>query len=187
LVIDGSTLFGTTTYSGTSNAGTIFGVQLPVMPDATIQPQTLTVTVGNPASFNTTTYGSPPLSYQWLLNGTNTLDATNSTFALSNAFPVNAGLYAIIVTNVYGCVTSAPAMLTVLPLVLTAPQSPANGQFQFSFDTATGVSYAIQYSTTLTDWFPFVTFEGNGVPITIIDPNATGSNQRFYRIILSPQ
>lgn len=144
-------------------------------------------TFGHPAFFNTATYGSPPLRYQWLLYGTNILDATHSTFALSNAFPVNAGLYVVIATNVYGCSTSALAMLTVSPLVLTAPQLPANGQFPFSFDTATGVHYAIEYSTTLMDWFPFVTFEGNGVPITVIDPTAAGSRQRFYRIVLSPQ
>jgi hypothetical protein len=63
----------------------------------------------------------------------------------------------------------------------------ANGQFQFSFDTVTGVNYAVQCSTNLTQWFPWVTLGGLGVPLTLIDPNAAGSQQRFYRIILSAQ
>jgi hypothetical protein len=172
-------------WNGTNEYGFV-ATPIPA-PTVFIQPQTQTVIVGNQAVFNTTTYGTPPLSFQWLFSGTNLLDATSPTLTITNAFPVNAGLYAVIVTNVYGCVTSAPTTLTVSPLVLTAPQSPASGQFQFSFDTATGVNYAIQYSTTLTDWLPFVTFEGNGEPITIIDPTATGSNQHFYRIVLSLQ
>jgi len=28
---------------------------------------------------------------------------------------------------------------------------------------------------------------GNGVPLTLIDPNAADSQQRFYRIMLSPR
>ncbi len=63
----------------------------------------------------------------------------------------------------------------------------ASGQFQFSFDTATGVNYEVQYSTNLIQWLPLVTLSGTGVPLTLIDPNAAGNQQRFYRIILSPQ
>ena len=40
--------------------------------------------------------------------------------------------------------------------------------------------------TTLVS-FPFVTLGGIGVPLTLIDPNAASSPQRFYRISLSPQ
>jgi hypothetical protein len=74
---------------------------------------------------------------------------------------------------------------TVLPRSITSPAIPAGGQFQFSFDTATGVNYAVQYSTNLAQWFPFVTVGGIGVPLNVIDPNAAGSQQRFYRVILS--
>jgi uncharacterized repeat protein (TIGR03803 family) len=185
LVVLDNTVFG----AGGGANGTVFGLQLGTMPGAAIQPQTQTVTVGNPAVFNTTNYGTPPLSFQWLCSGTNILTATNSTFTLNNAFPANAGLYSVVVTNFYGSVTSAPATLAVSPLPLTAPQSAANGQFQFSFNTASGVNYTVQYSTSLSpaDWISILTFEGNGGPMTVIDPNATGSSQRFYRIVLSAQ
>jgi uncharacterized repeat protein (TIGR03803 family) len=180
--------YGTSSEGGSGYDGTVFRLLPFTAPDVSIQPQTQTVTVGNPAVFNTSTYDALPLSYQWLFNGTNILDATNSALTVSNAFPANQGLYVVVVTNLYGSVTSAPAMLTVSPLPLSAPQSAANGQFQFSFDTVTGVNYTVQYSASLSqaDWIPLLTFEGYGGPITVIDPNAAGSSQRFYRVALSP-
>jgi len=63
----------------------------------------------------------------------------------------------------------------------------ASGQFQFSFDTATRMNYEVEYSTNLTRWFPLVTLGGIGEPLTVIDPNTAGSQQRFYRVVLSPQ
>jgi uncharacterized repeat protein (TIGR03803 family) len=74
-----------------------------------------------------------------------------------------------------------------IPIFLAAPKVLPNGQFQFSINTTTGMDYAIQYSTTLTNWIPFVTFVGYGGQITIIDPNAASSSQRFYRVALPPQ
>ncbi len=75
----------------------------------------------------------------------------------------------------------------LLPQVITAPTMLANGQFQFSFNTATRVDYEVEYSTNLTQWLPLVTLGGIGVPLTVIDPNTANSQQRFYRIVLSPQ
>lgn len=189
LVVFSNMLYGTTANGGARNDGTVFSLQLSTAPTAAIQPESLTVIVGNSASFSATASGTPPLSFQWLFNGTNIPRATNSTLTLSNAFPANQGSYAIVVTNFYGSVTSAPAMLMVSPLALTAPQSAANGQFQFSFSTATGVNYTVQCCTSLSQakWMPLLTFEGNGGPITVIDPNAAESSQCYYRIVLSEQ
>jgi Immunoglobulin I-set domain len=174
----------------TSNGGTYGFLATPApVPTVSIQPQIQTVMVGSSAVFDTTTEGTPPLNFQWLFKGTNIPGATNSTLTISNAFPVDQRLYAIVATNLYGSVTSSPAMLTVSPLALAAPQLATGGQFQFSFDTITSVNYTVQYSTSLSsaDWIPLLTLEGYGGPITIIDPNAVSSSQRFYRIVLSAQ
>ena len=170
--------------SVTSNVATL---TVTISPSITSQPQPLTVTNGQSASFDLAAAGSPPLAYQWFFNRTNLPGATNIVLTLQNAFPANAGPYTVVVTNAYGSVTSNPAILTVFPLGINAPTMLANGQFQFSFDTVTGVNYAVQCSTNLTQWFPWVTLGGLGVPLTLIDPNAAGSQQRFYRIILSAQ
>ncbi len=156
-------------------------------PSIGVQPTNQAAIVGTDVTFAVEASGTPPLNYQWAFNATNIVDATNETLTLDFASTASAGLYTVTITNAYGSITSNPAMLTVLPLVLTAPQVLTNGQFQFSFNTITGVDYSIQYSTTLTDWTPLVTFEGYGGLITIITPNAVGSTQCFYRISLSPQ
>ena len=75
--------------------------------------------------------------------------------------------------------------LTVLPLGITGVKIPAAGQFQFSFDTASGVNYVVQYSTNLNQWFQLITVGGVGLPMTLTDPMG-GNRNRFYRILLSP-
>jgi hypothetical protein len=91
------------------------GVSPPNPPSITSQPVSLSVAAGFPAAFNVTAVGAPPLAYQWSKNGYSIGGATNSNFTLPSALPSDAGTYAVIVTNFYGSVTSAPATLTVLP------------------------------------------------------------------------
>jgi hypothetical protein len=84
----------------------------------------------NPANYATTNGGSAPfsvtaqsdysLSYQWLQNGTNLNTVTNTTLILTNLNTTfSNSTYQCIVTNNYGAVTSAPAILivTVSPVV----------------------------------------------------------------------
>ena len=177
--------YGTTVSIGSSDYGTVFRLLLP--PIITVQPQSETNTVGNAVTFLVCATSLTPLAYQWQFNGTNLFEATNTTLTLPNAFPTNAGAYTVVITNTCGSVTSNPAMLIELPLDITAPTMLVSGQYQFSFDTATGVNYAVEYSTNLTQWFPWVTLGGTGVPLTLIDPNTAGTQQRFYRVSLSPQ
>jgi len=153
-------------------------------PIITNQPPPLTVVIsGHGASFAVTAGGWPIPAYQWQLNGSSLTGATNPTLLLSNAFPANAGTYTVVITNVFGSVTSNPALLSVTPLAITAPACLSNGEFQFSFDTAIGVDYEVDYSFNLMTWYPALTVGGNGVPLIVIDPNASGNQHRFYRIV----
>ena len=77
------------------------------------QPTNQTVAVGNPASFTVGASGAPPFLYQWRLNTTNVLGATNATLTLNNVQLTNAGLYSVTVSNLYGGVISSNATLTV--------------------------------------------------------------------------
>jgi hypothetical protein len=69
---------------------------------------------------------------------------------------------------------------------ITAVTALANGQFQFSFNTTAGSSYTIQFSTDLSHWSSLLTLTGSGTPQTMIDPNAPGSKQRYYRVKIGP-
>jgi hypothetical protein len=155
-------------------------------PWITNQPAPITVTVGHEADFAVGAGGWPPPAYQWRINGTNMAGATNALLTLLNALPTDAASYSVAVTNVYGSVTSNPAQLSVLPLEILPPSVLVNGRMQFSFDTAVGASYEVQFSTNLVDWYPWLDVDGSGQPFKLTDPTAGGSPQRFYRIVLTP-
>jgi hypothetical protein len=76
-------------------------------------PSSVTVLQTNTATFQMLVIGSPPLSFQWLVNGQNLPNATNSTLTLTNVMPSQNGLYSAVVSNTSGCVTSQPARLNV--------------------------------------------------------------------------
>jgi hypothetical protein len=114
----------------------------PTGPTITTQPTNQTVVVGGTASFSVTASGTPPLGYQWSFDGTNIVGATNTTLTLTNVQLVQAGNYAMVVTNTYGSVTSSNAVLTVLvpPTIITQPTNQtvyAGGTASFSV-TASG-------------------------------------------------
>lgn len=68
--------------------------------------------------------GAVPLSYQWQFQGANLPGATLSTLTLTSLTGAESGDYTVIVTNVFGSVTSAPVALTVSdPVIGTQPAS----------------------------------------------------------------
>ena len=91
------------------------------------QPSSQTTTQGLNGAFSVVPSGTAPFSYQWSFNGTTLSDATNALLALTNVDTTGAGSYTVVVTNAWGSVTSAVAMLTVLvpPGITTQPQSQA--------------------------------------------------------------
>jgi sugar lactone lactonase YvrE len=93
-------------------------------PSILAQPQPQTVAQGQNATFSVVATGSAPLSYQWLLCGTNLQGATASSYTCNSAQPANAGPYSVIVSNPVTTVTSSTALLTVVvpPTITTPPQ-----------------------------------------------------------------
>jgi len=101
-------------------------------PVITTQPASVTVTAGDPVTFSVVATGTPPLTYQWRLNGLTISGATASSFSLNRAATGNAGTYSVIVTNIVGSTTSANATLTVnasptTPTPPTTPNPPSGG------------------------------------------------------------
>jgi hypothetical protein len=92
-------------------------------PSILTQPTNQTVTIGASVSFTVAAGGTPPLCYQWQFNGTNIGGATGSVLVLTNVQVVQAGNYAVQVTNAYGSTNSANAVLTVnqAPPCVTPP------------------------------------------------------------------
>jgi hypothetical protein len=77
------------------------------------QPLDQTVTVGQTATFSVNAGGSPPLRFQWSLNGTPLEGATDSSLVLHDVQRSQAGNYSVLVTNATQAVASSNAVLTV--------------------------------------------------------------------------
>jgi len=82
----------------------------------TVQPTNQTMGVGSNCTFTVAANGTPPLSYQWLFNGTNISWATNTTLTLTNVQLINEGSYDAMVGNFFGSATSSIAKLIVVDL-----------------------------------------------------------------------
>ena len=70
--------------------------------------------MGLSASFSVTATGSAPLYYQWQLNGSAIVGATNSALVLTNLTPAQSGDYSAIVFNAAGSTVSSNAALVIL-------------------------------------------------------------------------
>jgi hypothetical protein len=77
------------------------------------QPVDQNVFPGDGVALRVHAAGGRPRSYQWFFNDIPVDGATNAFLIINNAQVENAGAYSVVVTNVWGAVTSQPAMLTV--------------------------------------------------------------------------
>ena len=85
-----------------------------------------TVLIGDSAYFTVAAAGTLPLAYQWTLDGTNILGATNATLALTNLLLGQSGDYSVLITNLYGSTNSAVATLDVYAIPPTITVQPTN-------------------------------------------------------------
>ena len=103
------------------NAGSAGKCPVGVAPLITTQPASQTVAAGSNVTFAVTAAGTAPLSYQWLLGGTNLAGATGSALALPSVQTANAGNYTVFVTNAFGSILS---LMPIWPLILLRPVQP---------------------------------------------------------------
>ena len=113
----------------TSSAATLTVNAAAVAPTITTQPQSVTVTAGQTATFNVVASGTAPLSYQWKKNSTAISGATASSYTTPATATTDSGsTFTVTVSNTAGNVTSNSATLTVnaaavAPTITTQPQS----------------------------------------------------------------
>ncbi|HEY4417408.1 MAG TPA: immunoglobulin domain-containing protein [Verrucomicrobiae bacterium] len=153
-------------------------------PAITGQPTGQTNAVGAVISFTVTANGGGTLNYQWQFNGTNISGATANPLALASAQLTNSGNYSVIITNLYGSITSSVATLLITnasPAITTQPQSQsiAVGQTATFSLAATGTS-PLNYQ-----W----QFNGTNISGAITNPfsliNAQLTNTGNYSVIVS--
>jgi hypothetical protein len=85
-----------------------------LLPPAIVtEPQSRGIALGSNGTLNVAATGTAPLDYQWYFNGAPLQGQTNTTLLLESAGNATAGSYVVVVTNVYGAITSAVAVVTV--------------------------------------------------------------------------
>jgi len=105
------TVLVTNLYGSVMSSNAALAVGLP--PTNVSQMVSVAVAVGCDATFNVSAEGDEPLNYQWVFNGTNIVGATNASLTLTDIQPSDFGSYQAVVANLFGSVTSSPALLTL--------------------------------------------------------------------------
>jgi alpha-tubulin suppressor-like RCC1 family protein len=121
-----------------------------VAPVITAQPASLAAISGGNATFNVTAWGPAPLAYQWYFNNSSISGATAASQTLTGVTTNDVGSYSVVVTNLYGSVTSSVASLTVdvPPSITTQPASQVaavGGAVNLSASTAGTAPFAYQW------------------------------------------
>lgn len=158
-----------------------FTINITGQPQINQQPQDASVAAGSNATFNVSSYGEPPLSYQWNRDGVDLPGGTNATLSVA-AVGANQGAYSVVVSNAFGRAFSSKASLSVIqPAVhLTGANSQ---QLIFTFPPE-AAQFVLEYTQTLGPvaiWVPVTTL--SSIPTgQIIITNDPSSGPRFYRL-----
>jgi hypothetical protein len=114
LLLSAALALGVTGCATSGNLSGSGGNPKAIVPSITAQPASLTVTVGQTATFSVVATGTAPLSYQWLQGNTAISGATSSTYTTPPTTTVNSGeQFQVQVSNAAGSITSTTATLTV--------------------------------------------------------------------------
>ncbi|MGA2658676.1 MAG: choice-of-anchor Q domain-containing protein [Verrucomicrobiota bacterium] len=122
----------------------------PPAPVVSVAPRTQTARVGTTVGFSVQADGPPPLSYQWYFGGTNGYfgganalgGATNAALNFTSVGLSQSGPYWVVVTNLFGAVTSPGAVLTVL-----APPSLVAGLTNLVAMPGTLVDFSVEVAS----------------------------------------
>ena len=110
------------TVNNTLGSTNIF-VSLTVFTNAPVIAQDIPAQVaflpGTPYNYSVSVAGPTPYSYQWYQNGTAILNQTNSTYATTAGSAGSSSAYFVVVTNIYGAVTSSVSTFTGLAQLTT--------------------------------------------------------------------
>jgi hypothetical protein len=99
----------------TSQVATV--VVVPSAPVVTSHPQSRGVALGQSVALRVAVRGTAPFSYQWQKDGTNLPGAVAAMLSFPGFQASDAGVYQVVVSNAVSVVTSAQAILGVVPVI----------------------------------------------------------------------
>ena len=167
---------------GTTGWGPTFGGRptvLWILPTIQTSPQTQTAEAGSAVGLRVEASGSLPMFYLWYLNSTNLLScSTNCELELTNLGFPQSGAYTVVISNVLGTATSAPALLQVIPPV---ERRPVPG---VKVTGETGSLLNVDYANSLNpapNWTTLSSVSLTNTSQYCFDLTAPLPPQRFYR------
>jgi len=157
----------------------------PLAPAVVTQPQNVNISSGQTAAFTVVPNGTLPLRYQWYHNTNSPVaNATNATLTLANVQAPDAGGYSVVITNSYGSITSAVAVLTVNtpPFISSHPTglTVIPGQ-NASFTVVAGGSQPLFYQWYHNTNTPVPGATASTLTLTNVQPGDAGS----YSVVVS--
>jgi len=122
-------------------------------PNLVFVPASQSVALHGSTSFTVSAAGTIPLSYQWLLDGTNLPGATNPVLPLTSIQFNQAGSYSVTVSNSVNSVTSTNAILGVVaptvPIRVTGTNAVAGSVATIPVTiSANGLENSLQFTLT---------------------------------------
>ena len=153
-----------------------------VTPSISVQPVSVTVSNGQPASFSVTASGVPAPVYQWRRNGAAIPNATNTTYALGSVTLAETGNYTVLVTNVAGSVTSSNATLAVYSTMGVTTLAPSNNASGLCYDTPLYVTFSVAPTlrTPGTGKIRIFNSANSVTPVDTLDMSANASPHSTY-------
>ncbi|HEY6170393.1 MAG TPA: immunoglobulin domain-containing protein, partial [Verrucomicrobiae bacterium] len=192
VAFDAVTLTNATTNANGASDGFVaklFHTRATNAPSITQQPLNQTNFVGLNSTFSVTASGTAPLFPQWFFNGSPLPGRTGLSLTMTNLAPADAGGYFLLITNLFGSVTSSVATLTVIAAVApTITADPTNLSVSAGWTAAFSVTAGGTPPFAYQWWF-------NGAPTPLGNPtnrmltitNAQAGDAGDYFVIVSNQ
>ena len=179
-------LYNSAGYPGASRFRNIINTVKAGLKPPTIdkQPKSLTVNVGETATFMVNPGSKAPFQFQWQFTKFNIPEETKPKLVLENVQMKDAGTYRVLVKNRGGEIFSETVTLTVKPVPVPIQTKVEDGQITLSAKLSLAQRYAIEASPDLAKWSAVRVGHASSQPIKYNLGTGKATPARFFRIRL---